>query len=127
MKNTNNSFIKNRLWSFKYAFSGLLLLVKTENAIKVHVANTLILTVLGFVFEISITEWIFQYLAIGFLISLEAINTAIEKICDFMEPKNNIKIKIIKDMSAGAVLLAAFFGIVVICMIYIPKFLQFLS
>lgn len=125
MKKEN--FLKNRLHSFKYAFNGFFYLIKTENAIKVHIFNTLLLTILGIFSNLNTLEWILQYTAIGILISFEVINTCIEKLCDFIEPNSNNKIMIIKDMSAAAVLISAFFGLTIVSFIYIPKIIQCLS
>ena len=73
-------------------------------------------------FEISTTEWIFQTLAIGLVLSIEGLNTAAEEIADFIHPDFHNKIGYIKDVAAGAVFFAAIAAIVVGCIIYIPKF-----
>ena len=63
-----------------------------------------------------------QILAIGLVISIEGVNTAIEKLSDFIHPNHNPKIGIIKDVSAGAVFIAATCAFVIVLIIYIPKF-----
>jgi diacylglycerol kinase (ATP) len=52
----------------------------------------------------------------------ETINTAIEKICDFVEPNFNKKIGLIKDISAGAVILATLLSIIVGVLVYSKYF-----
>ena len=63
-----------------------------------------------------------QTLAIGLVISIEAVNTTIEKLSDFIHPNQNPKIGVIKDISAGAVFIAATCAFVIGLIIYIPKF-----
>lgn len=71
--------------------------------------------------HISNVEWMFQFFAIGLVISTEALNTAIEKIADYIHPEFDHKIGVIKDIGAGAVLFAAIFGLIILCFIYVPK------
>lgn len=114
-------FIINRLKSFGFAFKGLLHLIKTEASIQLQSIIAIIITFAGFYFNISTTEWLFQIFAIGFIITAEGLNTAIEKMADFIHPEHHKKIGIIKDVSAGAVLVAAITAVIVGCVIYIPK------
>lgn len=81
------------------------------------------LIIAGFYFEISSTEWLFQILVLGLVLSIEGLNTAVEKIADFIHPNFHEKIGFIKDIAAGAVFFAAMTAIAVILIIYIPKFL----
>ena len=118
------SFIVNRLKSVGFAFKGALFLLKTEASIQVQFVVAVLLTGLGFYFDISTVEWLFQIFAIGLVISIESINTAIEAIADFIHPENHKKIGLIKDIAAGAVFMAVFFGGIVGLIIYIPKILQ---
>lgn len=127
METKKQNFIVNRIESLKYAFIGAVYLIKTENAIKIHCISTILLSLLGYFFNISTTEWMFQILAIGLVASVEALNTAIEKIADYMQPNFDKKIGTIKDVSAGAVLFAGIFGAIIIGFIYIPKLMLFLS
>jgi diacylglycerol kinase (ATP) len=118
------NFIINRLKSIGFAFKGALYLLKTEASMQVQFTIAIILTAFGFYFDISIIEWIVQTLAIGLVMSIEGINTAIEEVADFIHPENHKKIGLIKDIAAGAVFIASFFAIVVGLIIYIPKFLN---
>ena len=118
------NFIINRLKSIGFAFKGALYLLKTEASMQIQFTIAIILTAFGFYFDISIIEWIVQTLAIGLVMSIEGINTAIEEVADFIHPENHKKIGLIKDIAAGAVFIASFFAIVVGLIIYIPKFLN---
>ena len=114
-------FVINRIKAFKYAFKGAWLLIKNEPSIQVQSFCALVVTVLGFVYEISTLEWCIQLLAIGLVLAVEGLNTAIEKIADFIHPEYHKKIGVIKDVSAGAVTFAAVIAALIGFIIYIPK------
>lgn len=119
-----SSFITGRIKSIKYAVSGAYKLLTTEHSIMVQFTIGVLVTILGFVFGISKTEWLLQIMAIGLVISIEGINTAVEKIADFIHPDFHSRIGFIKDIAAGAVFFAAFAALVVGLIIYIPYFLK---
>ncbi len=121
MKEKKESFLVNRLKSVGYAFNGALLLLKTEASIKIQFVIAILLTIAGFYFKISTTEWIIQLLSIGLVMSLEGVNTAIEEVADFIHPEHHIKIGLIKDIAAGAVFIASFFAIIIGFIVYLPK------
>lgn len=123
MKN-NDSFVTGRLKSFKYAFSGAYKLITTEHSIMVQFSLGVLLTIAGFYFDISKTEWLFQTLAVGLVLSIEGLNTAVEKIADFIHPDFHNKIGFIKDIAAGAVFFAAVAALAVGCIIYFPIFMN---
>jgi diacylglycerol kinase (ATP) len=81
-----------------------------------------LVTIAGFYFNISHEEWLFQTLAIGLVLSIEGLNTAVEKVADFIHPEFHKKIGFIKDIAAGAVFFAAMTAIAIGLMIYLPKF-----
>jgi diacylglycerol kinase (ATP) len=116
------SFVRNRIRSIGFAFKGALLLIKTEASIKIQVFITLIVIGFGFYFDISTTEWILQILAIGLVLGIEGLNTAIEKLADYVQPEFDEKIGFIKDISAGAVMLVSIAAGIVGLIIYLPKF-----
>ncbi|MDP4664750.1 MAG: diacylglycerol kinase family protein [Flavobacteriaceae bacterium] len=113
-------FLKFRLLSFKYAFRGLWLLIKTEHSVIAQVFIAVVLICSGFCFDISQQDWINQLLVIGLVLGVEGMNTAVEKLADFVHEDQHPRIGFIKDISAGAVAFAALFGFVVVTMIYLP-------
>ena len=115
------SFIINRIKSIGYAFKGAVFLLKTEASIKIQFVIALIMTFAGFYYHISTTEWIIQILAIGLVMSIEGLNTAIEEISDFIHPEHHSKIGFIKDVAAGAVFFASISAIIIGFIIYFPK------
>ncbi len=115
--------IKKRLKSFKYAFNGLMILVKEEHNARIHLFATICVVIAGFFLEISKIEWFAVIFAIGFVIALEIINSSIENIADFVSPEKHKRIKKIKDLSAAAVLVSAITAFVIGLLIFIPKLL----
>jgi len=121
MRNKKESFLVNRLKSVGFAFKGAILLLKTEASIKIQFTLGILVTIAGFYYQISTTEWLIQLLAIGLVMCAEGINTAIEAIADFIHPEHHKKIGLIKDIAAGAVFIAAIFTSIIGLIIYIPK------
>ena len=117
-----NSYLGKRILGFKFAFKGAWLLLKKEASIQVQAAIAVGVIIAGFYFDLSTTEWILQLFAIGLVMGLEGLNTAIEELSDFIHPDYHIKIGYIKDIAAGAVFLAALTAVIIGCLIYIPKF-----
>jgi len=115
------SFLVNRLKSIGYAFKGAIYLIKTESSIKIQVFCAIAITIAGFYFNISKTEWLFQIAFIGLVMSLEGMNTAVEYISDFIHPDRHETIGKIKDIAAGAVFIAAISAAIAALVIYIPK------
>lgn len=116
------SFLVNRLKSVGYAFKGALQLITKEPSIKIQLVIAIAVTIAGFYFKISQTEWLIQILAIGLVMGIEGINTAIEEVANFVHPEYHKKIGYIKDVAAGAVFIAAICATIIGCVIYIPKF-----
>ena len=117
------SFLKNRIRSVGYALKGMILLLRTEASIQIQFGIAVIMTIAGFYFQISHTEWILQLFAIGLVMGIEGVNTAIEKISDYIQPKNDPKIGFIKDISAGAVMIVSIVASIIGLIIYVPKLL----
>ena len=114
-------FIQGRTKAIYFSVKGALHLIKTENAIQAQLLFSICFILAGFYFDITNIEWLFQVSAICLVLATESLNTAIEKIADFIHPDYNDKIGIIKDISAGAVFFSAVFAFVVILIIYFPK------
>ena len=121
MKNPKDGFLKGRLRSFKFALKGTWLLITTEDSIKAQLFVAILITILGVYFNISNTEWMFQFLAIGLVLVDESLNTALEKLADFVHPEYNKKIGFIKDIAAGAASFAEFTSLIIAGIIYISK------
>ena len=114
-------FVSGRIKSIGFAVKGAYKLVTTEHSVMVQFSIMILMIFAGFYFEISREEWMLQILAFGLVLAIEGLNTAVEKIADFIHPEFHDKIGFIKDIAAGAVLFAAFSAIAIAALIYMPK------
>lgn len=113
-------FITGRIKGGGYAIKGAWLLLRHEPSIQVQFVLAILVTIAGFYFDITATEWILQLLAIGLVMGTEGLNTAVENIADFVHPDFHVKIGRIKDVAAGAVFFAAFIAVIIGLIIYLP-------
>lgn len=118
-------FVSGRIKSVGFAVKGAYKLVTTEHSVMVQFSIMVIMIFAGFYFHISREEWMIQVLAFGLVLAVEGLNTAVEKIADFIHPEFHNRIGFIKDIAAGAVLFAAFSAIAVGALIYVPKIFNF--
>ena len=116
----DNTFFTGRLKSVTYAFKGAVKLITTEHSVMIQFSVGILMAIAGFYFGISKTEWLFQTFAIGLVMSIEGLNTAVEKMADFIHPNYHERIGFIKDIAAGAVFFAALTAIAIGLIIYIP-------
>ncbi|KQO50253.1 diacylglycerol kinase family protein [Sphingomonas sp. Leaf257] len=105
--------VRARLKSFVYAGRGLRWLVWDEHNAWLHFAASVIVIVLGFTLRISLEDWRWIVLAMALVWIAEAINTAIEDLCDHLNPDFDPAIGRVKDLAAGGVLIASMAAIVI--------------
>lgn len=117
------SFVKGRVMGGVTAMKGAFKFITTEASGKVQFILFILMTIAGFIFKISREEWMFQFIVVAMVLSTEAMNTAVEKLCDFVHPDFHERIGFIKDIAAGAVYFSAICAIIVGAFIYIPKFI----
>ena len=120
---TKFSFLK-RIVSCGHAFNGLKILIKEEHNAWIHLVAAFCVVIAGVVFHISTIEWVVVIFCIGLVFALELMNSAIENTADLISKEQNEIIKNIKDLSAGAVLVAAIGSVVIGMIIFLPKILQ---
>lgn len=112
--------IKSRIDSVKHALNGWRFAFRSEINMRIHVIVMIIVICVSFYFDISHMEWVAIIFVIGLVMIAELVNTAIEELCDHLHPDKHPKIKKVKDVSAGAVLLAAVISIIVGVLIFLP-------
>ena len=100
---------------FKYAFNGLRLALK-EKAFIIQVVLGILAVIGGLIIKLDYYEWLAFIICIFLVLTLEILNSVIEKLCDLYSLEENNKIKVIKDMSASFVLVFSF-GALIICLI----------
>lgn len=116
----DNTLFTGRLKSMVFALKGAFKLITTEHSVMVQSSLVIIMSLIGFYFEITRVEWMLQILAFGLVLAIEGLNTAVEKIADFIHPDYHERIGFIKDIAAGAVFFAALTAITIGAIIYIP-------
>ena len=97
----------------------------TEHNSRIHLAFTIGVLVLGFLFHLSKLEFLLLFIVVSIVWIAEIFNTCIEKILDFLTLQKHPEIKRIKDMAAGAVMLASVCAFVVGAIIFIPKIFNY--
>ncbi len=113
--------LTSRLKSFKHAIKGLYHVTKHEHNFWLHLIATAVVVTFGFFYEVSISEWLWITLAIGLVLTTEIMNTGIERLVDLVEPEINKKAGLIKDIGAGAVLIASITSAIIGLLIFTPK------
>jgi diacylglycerol kinase (ATP) len=123
----NKFSIKKRMQSFRHAFNGVKILVKEEHNAWIHLTAMLFTVVLGFICKVSKTEWLALIFAMGLVLAMELINTALENLANYSSPGMHPLVKKVKDLSAAAVLIAALTALSIGLLIFIPKLLASLT
>ena len=112
--------LRARLRSFRYAFAGVRLLFSEEHNARIHATITVLVVVAGIVLRVSPVEWGVLVICIGMVLAAEAFNSAIERICDYLTTEHDDRIRDIKDLAAGAVLLCAIAAAIVGLIVFVP-------
>ena len=108
-----------RLRSFRYAFAGVRLLLREEHNARIHATITVLVVVAGIVLRVSPVEWGVLVICIGMVLAAEAFNSAIERVANYLTTDRDDRIRDIKDLAAGAVLLCAIAAAVAGCVIFL--------
>jgi len=103
--------------TFKHAIDGITWAFRHERNLKIHSVVAVCVCIAGFYLHITLIHWSVLLICIGMVISAELLNTAIEKTLDLLHPQISDKGKIIKDISAGAVLVLSITAAVVGCVV----------
>ena len=117
--------------SFQFAGKGFRNLLIAERNIKIHLAITALVIAVGLILKINSQEWVMLLLIIGLVLCTEIINTAIEKMLDYLYPKDRRTpeqdriVGVVKDTLAGAVLVAAVISILIGLLIFLPYLVRY--
>jgi diacylglycerol kinase len=111
--------------SLRHAWDGINIALRTQPNFQVHLILSLIALLLGKLLNISATEWAVIIFVIATGLAIELINTAIEFTVDLLTQEYQILAKYAKDTSAGAMLVYAFFSVIIAAIIFLPKILIF--
>jgi diacylglycerol kinase (ATP) len=115
-----------RLRSFRFAFRGLRLMVAREHNAWVHAALTASVLVAGIAVRLTRPDWCWIVLAIVGVWTAEAMNTALEFLCDVASPEFHPLVERAKDVAAGAVLISAMGAAAIGLLVFAPHVLAIL-
>lgn len=114
---------RNIVDSFRHAFAGLWYALRTQRNTRIHLTIAAGVVVLGLWLGLSYTQWAVLVLTIGFVLVSEMLNTVAESLVDLVSPDYHLQAKIVKDVTAGAVLLGAIISVLVGLLILGPPLL----
>ena len=123
MSNNKPFSLNRRIKSFGYALTGIKLFFKTQHNARIHALATLVVIVLGIFLRVNMNEWCWLIAAIALVVVSEMLNTAIEFLTDLVSPNFHVQAEKIKDVAAGAVLVAAIAAASIGIIIFLPKLL----
>jgi diacylglycerol kinase (ATP) len=115
--------MKKFIRGFGYAFNGIWHAAATQLNFRVHLVAAIVAIYAGYALHISKDEWLWIILCIAIVLVAELFNTAIEFLVDLVSPDYNKKAGLVKDMSAGAVLITAIGALAIGLIIFVPKLL----
>jgi len=116
--------IAARLRSFRHAGRGLLFLLRSEHNAWLHFAATGMAIAAGLALEIDSVDWRWIAAAILWVWSAEALNTSIERICNLVSPEPDERIRVVKDVAAGAVLVSSIGAALIGAFTFLPYVAQ---
>lgn len=117
-------YYRKRRKAFGYAITGLLRFFREEDHAKIHLLAAAVVVLAGWWLQVTTWEWVALLLCMGSVISLEAVNSSIEQLTDIASPDYLEAAGRVKDLAAGAVLLAALVSAIVGGIIFIPKIFE---
>jgi undecaprenol kinase/diacylglycerol kinase (ATP) len=109
-----------------FAIQGLKQFFTSERNGKIQAIIAAAVFLAGLLFSISMMEWLIIILFTALVLSLEMLNSAMEKLCDKVNPEIDPQIKAIKDIAAGAVLWTSILSFIAGICIFIPKIITLL-
>lgn len=112
---------------FRFAFNGLSQFFRTERNGRIQAIIAILVIIAGFIFHLSKVEWLAVLLCIALVLGLEMVNSAIEKLCNLVTTNYHPEIKIIKDVSAAAVLIISIISVIIAAIIFLPRIFQVLN
>ena len=115
---------KRFLKSFKFSWDGLKYAYKNEQSMLIHLLFTIIVVLLGFLLNVSHTEWAIIFLSLGVTLVIELINTAIEAAVDLITLEINPLAKIAKDCGSAATFVLSVIATIICLIIFVPKVLH---
>ncbi|CAM4195333.1 diacylglycerol kinase family protein [Erysipelothrix inopinata] len=120
---SQESLVNRTIKKFQCAIQGIIAGLRFDKSIKIQFVFAILSIVFFSFFRITTNEWLFVLSAIFLVLITEFLNSAIEDVCDLVEKKYDLHVKEVKDIAAGAVLLAALYAVVVAVIIVVGRFI----
>jgi diacylglycerol kinase len=117
MKDAN----RPRLVSFRYAFRGVGFMIRREPNMRFHLVAATGVLLAAAAFRLPLTEWAALVFAITLVLLGETLNTAIEAVLDLVKPEQHELVGVVKDLAAGAVLVASAGSVVIAAIVFVPR------
>jgi len=121
-EDVNVTVFRQVLRKFSFALDGCKAAVRSEQSVRIQLAVSAAVVLAGGLLGLTQLEWLFVIASIGVVISLELLNTAIEKMLDLLHPAKHDSVKFIKDVSAAAVLISSLAAVIVGLIIFSHHF-----
>lgn len=118
---------KRFLKSIKYSMQGLFYAYRYEQSMWIHGLATVLAITMGIIFKIKLSEWAIIFIALGIILALELINTAIEATVDLACSKIHPLAKIAKDCGSAASFVMSIVSIVISLFVFGPYLLEILK
>lgn len=113
--------------SMGHALDGIAYTTSHERNFKIEIIFACLVTIASFILKVSILEWAVLILVIGMVLTLEMINTAIERCIDLVTKEYRELAKAAKDVAAGAVLIMSMFSVIIGIIIFLPKIIELIG
>ena len=115
-----------RLVSFRYAFRGVRHMVRNEPNMRFHLVAAAGVLIAAAAFRLPLEQWAALVFAITLVLLGETLNTAIEAVLDLVQPDHHELVGVVKDLAAGAVLVASAGSVVIAAIVFVPRIVDLL-
>ena len=110
--------MKKLVQSFGFAVNGIVAVWREERNFRIETAVAVVVSAFGIYLEFSKLEWAFILVCMAAVLSAEILNTAVEELCNKIEPNTDPVVGKIKDMTAGLVLIVSLVSVVIGAMVF---------
>ena len=116
--------LQKRIKSFRYAIQGIKSFISKEHNAWIHCTAIVLVSLAGYYFSVTATEWTVLILCFAMVLAAEAFNTAIERLVNLVSPGYHPMAGDVKDIAAGAVLICAIGAAIIGSIIFLPYLLE---
>lgn len=114
-------FLKSFWQTSMHALNGIALAFESERSFRIHTLALVVVSATGVYLGMDLMEWAILFLTYGVMLGFELLNSAMESFANFLHPDEHPAIKRVKDIAAGAVLVASIFSVAIAIVLFGPK------